>query len=397
MANIPEISLKTQQFNPIGFTPIGYSVQTPDLNILERSLAQREARKEKAAQQRTTLDVALGDIESKLNPAEAEWFTNYKNNINQQIQNSVDIGDFGNAIRTATTLAGETAKDSAILSRISANQKYQDWLNKIQQRVDKGEISQDTAKWAIATNPYQFNETKDIFGNVIGGKLQDQRQVYNTINWGDVAAKAAAFNRPDVTSSDRRGGDTQPALYSSEEAKLSKLSGTLGSSSNSWVRGYQKEEVTAEELLDTIGNMLGMPDLKNQAIQDYDVSKWNYQQQLNDGTLSDIDRRNLIEQGLIENGSPISLAKYLENKSKLFVNALAYRKESTTRMDENGFSFAGGSITKPQGEENPQGQGGNNPPKTVTGQGKQVQLNNINTSNESVTQSAQILDFQIPS
>lgn len=358
MANIPEISLKTQQFNPIGFTPIGYSVQTPDLSILERSLAQREARKEKAAQQRTALDVALGDIESKLNPAEAKWFTNYKNNISQQIQNSVDIGDFGNAIRTATTLAGETAKDSAILSRISANEKYQSWLDKIQQRVDKGEISQDAAKWAIATNPYQFNETKDIFGNVIGGKLQDQRQIYNTINWGDVAAKAAAFNRPDIIQRDRRGGNTNPALYSSEEAKLAELSGTLGSSSNSWVRDSKKEEVTAEELLDTIGNMLNMPDLKNQAIQDYDVSIWNYQQQSHDGTLSNVDRRNLIEQGLFENGSPISLAKYLENKSKLFVNALAYRKESTTRMNENSFSFAGGNVSSSSGNEGEEG--GNN-------------------------------------
>ena len=160
MPEIVPISLKTIQFNPYTFTPVGYNAQSPDLSILERSLANREKRMTDAYSQQAARNIQLGEIETKLNPAESQWINDYKKDINQQIQNSIDLGDFGNAIRTATSLAGKVANDSAILSRIDANQKYQDWRNNIQQRVDKGEISQDAAKWAIATNPYQFEETK---------------------------------------------------------------------------------------------------------------------------------------------------------------------------------------------------------------------------------------------
>lgn len=394
MPEIVPISLKTIQFNPYTFTPVGYNAQSPDLSILEKSLANREKRMTDAYSQQAARNIQLGEIETKLNPAESQWINDYKKDINQQIQNSIDLGDFGNAIRTATSLAGKVANDSAILSRIDANQKYQDWRNNIQQRVDKGEISQDAAKWAIATNPYQFEETKDIYGNIIGGNLKDQRQIYNTINWADVAAKAAALNRPDVFQSDRGGGGNNPAVYSSKEEVLKELTGQIGASSSSWRESYQHEEVTAGEILDTIGNLLNMPDLKNQAIQDYDVSVWNYQQQLANGKITDTDRQNLIEQGLVKNGSVVPLAKYLEDKKNLFVKALAYNKTSSTSLKENGFSFAGSGVGgkgKGQGEEESEPV----PQQPLHGQAKQVQQNNINRSSESVQQSANTLSSQM--
>lgn len=355
-----QMSLKVVPFNFGTFTPYQYNYQGQDLSILERSLANRETRMEKAYQQMTAIDSALGSIETQLNPSESQWFYNYKNNIKNQIRNSIDSRDFGNAIRTSMSLAGQTASDSAILSRIEANKKYQEWRNNIQQRVDKGEISQDTAKWAITNNPYQFSETKDIYGNVIGGKLKDAKQVYNTINWGDIAAKAAAFNRPNVIQSESGGGGTNPALYNAENEQLAQLNGLLGAATGTWRSGSQLEQVTSKEILNTIGNILNMPDLKNQAIQDYNVSVWNYQQQLSDGSLNDIDRKNLIEQGLVKNGSVISLSDYLNEKSKLFVDALSYRRQSSTNIKENGFTFAGSSTNTLNANSGGESNNGNN-------------------------------------
>lgn len=339
---IDNLTLKTATFNPVVFNPTTYTPQVADVSILQKSLANRETRMNTAIEKRTALDAALGEVETKLNKAEANWFNNYKNNINQQIQDAVDIGDFGAAIRTATGLAGQTAKDSALLSRIAANEKYIKWTDNIQTRVDKGELSQDAAKWALAMNPYQFNETTDIYGNAIGGSLNNMKQVYNTINWDEVAAKAATFYRPDQKTWDNGGGGNNPALYDSKNnEKLATLNGQIGQASSEWRNSGSLEEVTSENLLDTIGGLLDMPDLKNQAIQDYDVQIWNYQQKLADGTLSNADKRTMIEEGLIRNGSPITLKEYLDNKSKLFVNALAYRKEGNTSIANNGFSFGG--------------------------------------------------------
>lgn len=350
--SVPNLSLKTSQYNPIVYTPTQYVAQTSDLSILERSLSQREARMKEATQQRSALDMALGNIESQLNPAEHNWFNNYKRNINQQIQNSVDLGDFGNAIRTATSLAGTTAKDSAILSRIDANKKYQDWRTNLQSRLDKGEISQDIARWAIEKNPYEFTETRDMFGNVVGGKLTAPKQVYNKIDWGEIAAKAAAFNRPDVIGSESGGENTGPAQYDASNGGIKAINGQLGQGSNSWKSGSQFEQVTSDEIFNTIGNMLNIPELKQQAIQDYEVSVWNYQKQLADGILNDTDYRNLIEQGLVQNGSIIPLQQYLNEKANLFKDALAYKKRTTSSFKGNGFALDTKNGTSGSGGDN---------------------------------------------
>lgn len=385
MAEIPELSLRTQYFNPVQYNPTQYTAQTPSVEILQRSLANIETRRAQAAQQKSALDVSLAGVESNLNSAESGWFNNYKRNIDKQIQDAIDIGDYGSAMRTATTLAGETAKDTALLSRVKANEDYTKWTNTLQNRLDKGAISQDAFKWAMAQNPYSFSETKDINGNVVGGKLGDLNQVYDTINWGDVAAKAAAFNRPDVTQTQTGRSGNSPAVYDTDQKvdELVKLKGQLGSSSYSSQYGHSLEQVTSDEIFDTIGAMLDMPDLKNQAIQDYDVSVWNYQQQLANGSLNNADRKALYEQGLIKNGSIVPLQEYVNDKARLLVDALAYKKEGTTDVKESGFNFAGNATRTSSGS----GQGGQGQPQgtpRTDARGNNVQMTSNGVSQTTV-------------
>lgn len=344
---IQQLKLNT---NPLQFNVFSgnkYEYKTPNLGFFQQSGLQRESRRERAIQSIDNIDKALSVYEQQLNPAEANWFFNYKNNIRKNLRQDFDEENYGSVITNAGLIGGDVATDSAILSRIDANKKYQEWDNTLKQRLAKGEISQDTYKYAIANNPYQFNETTDAYGNVIGGQLVDPKQVYNTINWKDVAAQAASLNRPDVISYESGGGGTNPALYKTEDATIVKLNGMLGAASNSWKTGHQIEQVTSEEIINTIGALLGMPDLLNQAVQDWEVSKWNYIQ------LEEGDKKELIAQGLIRNGSFISLSEYLDDKSKLFADALAYKKEGNTSFKENSFGFTSKTGTDLDGINDP--------------------------------------------
>ena len=156
MPEIPTMSLKTVQFNPTVFTPTQYEYKAADMSILERSLAQREARMKEAAQGKSAVDKALGELELKLNPAEAEWFEGYKQDIRNQIQSSIDSGDYGAAVRDAATLAGSVIQDPRIIGRIRSQEAYTEELKTQQARRDKGEISQNTYDWWVANNKYSY-------------------------------------------------------------------------------------------------------------------------------------------------------------------------------------------------------------------------------------------------
>lgn len=388
MAGIPTLTLKNVPFQEVGFTPTQYQYQGEDLSILERSLAQREARTEKAYQQINAVDTALGGIEQQLNPAEAAWFNDYKNNIKQKLRDSVTIGNPGAAIRNSYDLAGKTASDSAVLSRVEANKQYTEWENTQKQRLAKGEISQDAFKWAMAKNPYGFTELKDTQGNVIGGKLNDLKQVYNTLNWDKVAATAASLFRPDVTTSDHKGGNSGPALYNTDDLSVSQLNGKLGEAASSWENGNQIEQVKSEDIINTIGALLGTPDLLNQAIQDWEVSVWNYNE------LTSSEKKDRVAQGLIVRGVPISLQEYLDQKTKLFADALSYKKESITSVKTNSFGFTTKAGTDVEGL-NQDGKGYGNEQTPVDGKGKPVKYRTKISPGDAATDDGNQLDDQM--
>ena len=83
MAELPTMSLKALQFNPVAFTPFQYEYKPTDFSVLERSLAQREQRMNEAAEAKGAIDVALAETELKLHENDKEWFRNYKENINK--------------------------------------------------------------------------------------------------------------------------------------------------------------------------------------------------------------------------------------------------------------------------------------------------------------------------
>lgn len=350
MPEIPTMSLKTVQFNPTVFTPTQYEYKAADMSLLAQSLAQRETRMKEAAQGKSAIDRTLGELELKLNPAEAEWFEGYKQDIRNQIQSSIDSGDYGAAVRDATTLAGSVIQDPRILGRIRSQEAYDTELKTQQARRDRGEISQNTYDWWVNKNKYSYTDNTDALGNYIeGSPWKAESTPVKDINWAEQAATAFKLITPKKGSSTRGGGHS-----------TTNADGT--SDGNKWSKSSSTEQITVEDILGNIDELLSAtPDGYRQAEQAFDVATFDLKRlQEKYNSLADDDpNKDVIGEQLdarkklmYKNGSPITYKEYYarmitDNK---YAHTLAYKwttsgNESFKSNDYQGAgSGAGGSI-----------------------------------------------------
>lgn len=362
MPDISKMSLKTPQFNPVGFTPSQYEYQAADMSILERSLAQREARMKEAAQNKSAIDRTLGELETKLNPSEAEWFEGYKNDIKNQIQSSIDSGDYGAAIRNATLLAGTVVQDPRILGRIRSQEAYEKELQTQQARRDRGEISQNTYDWWANKNKYSYTDNTDASGNYIeDSPWKAESTPVKDINWAEQAATAFKLITPKKGSSTRGGGHS-----------TTNADGT--GDGNKWSRSSSTEEITVEDILGNIDELLSStPDGYRQAEQAFDVATFDlkrlqekYNSLANDDPNKDIigEQLDARKKLMYKNGSPITYKEYYarmitDNK---YAHTLAYKwttsgNESFKSNDyQSAGSGAGGSLGTGLGTGSPYNQ-----------------------------------------
>lgn len=350
MPEIPTMSLKTVQFNPTVFTPTQYEYKAADMSLLAQSLAQRETRMKEAAQGKSAIDRTLGELELKLNPAEAEWFEGYKQDIRNQIQSSIDSGDYGAAVRDATTLAGSVIQDPRILGRIRSQEAYDTELKTQQARRDRGEISQNTYDWWVNKNKYSYTDNTDALGNYIeGSPWKAESTPVKDINWAEQAATAFKLITPKKGSSTRGGGHS-----------TTNADGT--GDGNKWSKSSSTEQITVEDILGNIDELLSAtPDGYRQAEQAFDVATFDLKRlQEKYNSLADDDpNKDVIGEQLdarkklmYKNGSPITYKEYYarmitDNK---YAHTLAYKwttsgNESFKSNDYQGAgSGAGGSI-----------------------------------------------------
>ena len=353
MQEIPTMSLKTVQFNPTVFTPTQYEYKAADMSILERSLAQRETRMKEAAQGKSAVDKALGELELKLNPAEAKWFEGYKQDIRNQIQSSIDSGDYGAAIRDATTLAGSVFQDPRILGRIRSQEAYDTELKTQQARRNSGEISQNTYDWWVANNKYSYTDNTDANGNYIeGSPWKAESTPVKDINWAEQAATAFKLITPKKNTSSKGGGnDITNADGTSKGSKWSSSSGI--------------EQITVEDILDNIEELLSAtPDGYRQAEQAYNVAMFDYkrlEQQWKDAVASGSPDADKLEAQLKErkklmysNGAPIGYKEYYARMitDNHYAGTLAYKwttsgNESFSSKDNYAPGSGGGGAVNP--------------------------------------------------
>lgn len=332
MPEIPTLSLKTVQFVPTVFTPSQYEYKAADMSILERSLAQREARMKEAAQNKSAIDRILGELELELNPAEAKWFEGYKQDIRNQIQSSIDSGDYGAAVRNATTLAGSVIQDPRILGRRRSQKAYTEELKTQQARRDKLEISQNTYDWWVANNKYSYTDNKDGNGNYVeASPWQATTRPVKDINWAEQAATAFKLITPKKNTSSKGGGSsTTNADGTGEGSKWSSSSST--------------EQITVEDILENIDDLLSAtPDGYRQAEQAWNVADFDYkrlEQQWKDAVASNSPDADTLGAQLEErkklmykNGSPIGYKEYYARMvaDNRYASTLAYKWTTSSK------------------------------------------------------------------
>lgn len=348
MPEIPTLSLKTVQFQPTVFTPSQYEYQAADMSILERSLAQRESRMKEAAQNKSAIDRTLGELELKFNPAEAEWFEGYKQDIRNQIQSSIDSGDYGAAIRNATTLAGSVIQDPRILGRIRSQEAYQKELQTQQARRDRGEISQNTYDWWINNNKYSYTDSTDGNGNYVeASPWQAATRPVKDINWAEQAATAFKLITPKKNTSSKGGGSSTTNVDGTGEG-------------SKWSSSSGIEEITVEDILGNIDELLSAtPDGYRQAEQAWNVAQFDYkrlEQQWRDAVASGSADADTLGAQLEErkklmykNGSPIGYKEYYARMitNNHYAGTLAYKwttssKDNFTSNDYQSASSSAG-------------------------------------------------------
>lgn len=159
----------------VGWTPAVFQGEewspTPfDYSVMERSLARQEERQNKATQQISAVKVALGQAREKLHRDDAtlQWFDEKANQIEQNLQDYANVGDFAGAINRAIQEAGDLATDAELAGHIRNNSEYQQQMKELDDMVNKNIISNATANWIRKENPYSINFKRDGDGNVIG-------------------------------------------------------------------------------------------------------------------------------------------------------------------------------------------------------------------------------------
>ena len=327
MANrIPQMSLK--QATPIqgSFTPIIYTPQTEDLNLLQRSLAQLEARQTSAAEQQAKFNETAAKLQALVNPEEKQWVYDYINKQSAGFKNSIESGDYGAALRQATVAGHNLLSTPEAMGRIKAQEEYQQEIKTQQARRDRKEISQNTYDWWITNNPYKYEDTYDNNGNIIGGSsfVAENRPVAD-INWA--AQAQAAFNM--ITP------------YKNTNTNRPSSLGDVTNIESSALYGYsrQKEKISKQDILDNIETLLSSTrDGYRQAEQAYDVAmfeigKMDKQYKKLIAKNPDSDEAKVLKQKLevreklmYKNGSPIDYKEYYARMitNNLYADKLAY-------------------------------------------------------------------------
>jgi hypothetical protein len=172
----------------------GVSVRTPirmNLDAYAQALNKIDQRDLQARQLVSEMNAGLANVKANLNEADYDWFDEYVNNINDQINQAASFGDYAMALNKATELGSTYGQDSELLARIQANQDYKKFVNEVEQKASKGEISPLRKQRLLAENPYSFNGIYSDNGVYLSRDTNNYPAILEDIDLSAVAKEAA--------------------------------------------------------------------------------------------------------------------------------------------------------------------------------------------------------------
>ena len=260
---LPKYNLATAQFTPVVFEGASYKPEQEDMSLLANSLAKLEERERTANEKLSAMDVAFGDIRSKLHQDQKtlQWFNDFSNKYKDQVASYARLGDYGNAINAAVRLGGEAANDAELIGRLKTSQQYKELDDAQIARINKG-ITQDTYNWWKKTHKYHHVNIYDDYDNVVGAEQIDTPVPYDDINFADHALAAYKLITPDKDT--KRSSTSVSSSYN--------VDGTGSSHSNASGSARQVEKVRKEDILSRMDELANaLPGGFSRIEQAYDV------------------------------------------------------------------------------------------------------------------------------
>ena len=313
--------LPTGTFAPITFQGNTFTPQQADMSLLARSLDKIEQREIATSQQRGAIAKALAELD--LNAAEDQWRTNYANNIQDQISGLIQFGDYSGALNRSAVLAGDMYTDPGLRGRLRAQQDYKRFVDDTQKRTD---IDQRTKNWALATNPYSYQDITDDKGNVVGGtEWQPSNRPVGQIDLSKLGSLALSWVKPNKSSGTSAMFVDSEGNFTKDVSKAVDVAYTTSSG---------VEYLGKDKLREAINAAIDMTPGGRAAIeQDYKVAEWEY------NNLTPEQKETIGETEFTDsNGRPLTREEFLAKKINPWADAAAYSNSESKTTYGSGLS-----------------------------------------------------------
>lgn len=396
---IPTMTLKQASLPQNSFVPQVYTPQNADMSLLANSLAQKEARMEKASAQEAAFNETASKLETLVNPNERQWVYDYLNKQSEDFKNALDAGDYGAAIRKATVAGSNLLKNPEAMGRIQAQEQFKKEQDRQQARVTSGDIKRSTYEWWLKNNPYKYEDIKDSNGNIIGGtEYISENTPVKDIDFGAQALAAfkllTPYKNTKITGFENSGSD----YNDTENTSWSKS----GKHSNS------RERITKDQILTVMDELIkSNPDGYRAVEQAFNVALYDFkklQDKYNKAYELDPnsdDTSNLKEQLkererlMFNNGALISYKEYYARMvtNEAYAKNLAYDWKTTEDITGEGNGKSARTIStnggnKASGNNNNSGDGDWRMPGVYGKAPNTNQKNNTEAASDGTTKSS---------
>lgn len=334
-----------------------------------------------AAQSQSAIDAALAQL--PVNAAEDEWRTNLSNEIKTQLDSIENPAD---RLMAATKLAGSTFNRPDVIGRIRAQAEFDNFVKQTQARKD---LTEDDKAWALATNPYTYQDTKDANGNIIGGTMwKASNTPVGIIDYNSILDNARRLVFQET-------GSSSNIVFHDAEGKQTndptKIAGIMYTKDGQW-QGIDKTKLKniVESAIDNT------PGARARLDQDWKVANWKYDQMTPEE--KEINKPSEL---FASNGKKYSKQEWYNNKFDRPIDSMSgMNYTSSIKYDNNYFNYMNairaGAITNNDGLSIGQGSFDNN---LITSVGTPAIIETENTVNKSfgkVSSGIQELENTIP-
>lgn len=359
MPRLYDFRLANPTFEITPFQAVAYDEEPIPVNILSDSVDTLKKEHVEAQKSFDDVQTLFGKTTAQLyqdDPATLEWWSQYKDGINYEINAYLNSGDYSGAIRAASKFGAKAASDPEVLGRINSSSAYKavhdDAVNRMNE--GKGRVRDTDLEWFETVDPYKHEDIKDKNGNIIGGTWKQKVVLYDNVNWADIYSAAYKLINPDSKSTSTSSGSRRS--NSGPEGSYSK-----GSSSS---RSHNKTVVTQQEINDMAQEIAKDTSIMPAVSQQYLKDKFRYMVLSNkywSEGLNASDRDSIgyemkqLKSRIFDKNGNTDEEGYIKRclTNQIISEGLAYENESTSTTNESDISTAkpdgsgGGGGTAP--------------------------------------------------